>query len=45
MNICDQVFKVEDESKAQVIGKITEENRELVEQATDTCPVGAIYVE
>ena len=45
MNICDQVFSVKDEEKAQVIGEINDSNKEEVEQAADTCPVGAIYFE
>ena len=45
MNICAEVFKVEDEQKAQVIGEVTENNLDAVEDAIGTCPVGAIYTE
>lgn len=36
------VFEMNDDNKAEVYGKVTEDNQEEVDEAIDTCPASAI---
>lgn len=40
--IAEDVFRLNDDGKAEVYGKVTDANEEAVQEAIDTCPVSAI---
>lgn len=40
--IAGDVFRLNDDDKAEVYGQVTEGNEDLVQEAIDTCPVSAI---
>lgn len=42
VEIADDVFRLNDDEKAEVYGKVTDANKENVQEAIDTCPVSAI---
>ena len=41
-SLCPEVFKMNDDDKAQAITDTTDENRDAVQEAMDGCPVSAI---
>lgn len=42
---CPEVFDMNEEQVAQVVGAINEEMEETVKEARDNCPVEAIHTE
>ena len=42
---CSDVFRIEDDGIANVVGEVKEEVKEDVEMAADGCPTSAINVE
>ena len=42
---CDEVFQVQDDGIAHVVGKVTDKNNEDVKEAADGCPTDAIVIE
>ena len=42
---CSDVFRIEDDGIAHVVGEVKDENKEDVEMASDGCPTNAINVE
>lgn len=42
VSICGEVFALDDEGKSEVIGEVTSENQQDVEDAISSCPVQAI---
>lgn len=40
--IAEDVFRMNDDEKAQVYGQVTAANKDNVQEAIDTCPVSAI---
>lgn len=42
VSIEPDVFEFKDNGKADAYGKVTEDNKENVQQAVDSCPVDAI---
>ena len=42
VEIAGDVFRLNDDEKAEVYGKVTEANKDEVQEAIDTCPVSAI---
>ena len=42
VEIAGDVFRMNDDDKAEVYGDVTEENEDNVQEAIDTCPVSAI---
>lgn len=40
--LAGEVFRINDDGKAEVYGKVTEANEDDVQEAIDTCPVSAI---
>ncbi|MDD6878894.1 MAG: ferredoxin [bacterium] len=43
--IAPDVFEIEDDGLACVFGKITEENKDDIIDASENCPTGAIEIE
>lgn len=43
--ICGEVFQVQDDGIAHIVGEVTEENKDDVESAAEGCPTSAINVE
>lgn len=42
VEICPEVFRLDDDDKAYAYGDVTDENKDSVQEAIDTCPVSAI---
>lgn len=42
VEISEDVFKMNDDDKAEVYGKVTADNKDEVQEAVDTCPASAI---
>ncbi|MFA7636575.1 MAG: ferredoxin [Monoglobales bacterium] len=45
VSIAEDVFRMNDEGLAEAYGEVTEENKEAVLEAADSCPVAAIEIE
>ena len=40
--IAPEVFRMNDDEKSEVYGKVTDANKDSVQEAIDTCPVSCI---
>lgn len=42
VSICDSVFKMDDDGKAEAYGEVTPDNHSEVQEAIDSCPASCI---
>ena len=42
---CPEVFQMAEDGLAEVIGEVTDENKELAEEAAESCPADVITIE
>lgn len=45
VDICPEVFMMDDDGYSEAYGEVTDENLELAQEAEDSCPVSCITVE
>lgn len=44
VGVCDEVYRMADDGKAEVYGELTELNIQTANQAADQCPVSVIEI-